>query len=144
MTAFNDLRVRLAVFQESGPGSLSGPSVQGEWAERSVRGRGEHTHHASVLADRSRRRQRDNHEGKDTPTRRTTRFSAAAHFSVPPQFQMDDSRNHRGRDKALVIPAHTTIAFSVCQLFVRLDGRLGRGRGLRCVTSEVRVKVAGL
>lgn len=42
------------------------------------------------------------------------------------QFQIDDGRNPRGRDKAIVIPAHTTIAFSVCQLFVRLDGRLGR------------------
>ncbi|XP_053273011.1 pejvakin isoform X2 [Pleuronectes platessa] len=40
------------------------------------------------------------------------------------RFQIDDGRNPRGRDKAIVIPAHTTIAFSICQLFVRLDGRL--------------------
>lgn len=134
MMAFSDLRVRLGVFQEGGPGSLSGPSVQGEWAERSVRGRGEHPHHTSVLAERSRRRERDDHEGKEdlhSPKRRTNRFSAATQFSVPPQFQMDDGRNPRGQDKVLVIPAHTTIAFSVCELFVRLDGRLGRGRGLR-------------
>ncbi|KAJ3584336.1 hypothetical protein NHX12_014831 [Muraenolepis orangiensis] len=39
-------------------------------------------------------------------------------------FQIDDGRNPRGRDKAIVIPAHTTIAFSVCELYVRLDGRL--------------------
>ena len=41
------------------------------------------------------------------------------------QFQIDDGRNPKGRDKAIVIPAHTTIAFSICELFVRLDGRLG-------------------
>ncbi|XP_061128640.1 pejvakin isoform X2 [Syngnathus typhle] len=40
------------------------------------------------------------------------------------RFQIDDGRNPRGRDKAIVIPAHTTIAFSICELFVRLDGRL--------------------
>ncbi|XP_028255869.1 pejvakin [Parambassis ranga] len=40
------------------------------------------------------------------------------------RFQIDDSRNPKGRDKAIVIPAHTTIAFSICELFVRLDGRL--------------------
>ncbi|XP_028322956.1 pejvakin isoform X2 [Gouania willdenowi] len=39
-------------------------------------------------------------------------------------FQLDDGRNPKGRDKAIVIPAHTTIAFSVCELYVRLDGRL--------------------
>ncbi|MEQ2214508.1 hypothetical protein XENOCAPTIV_010230, partial [Xenoophorus captivus] len=37
---------------------------------------------------------------------------------------IDDGRNPKGRDKAIVIPAHTTIAFSICELFVRLDGRL--------------------
>lgn len=42
------------------------------------------------------------------------------------QFQIDDGRNPKGRDKAIVIPAHTTIAFSICELFVRLDGRLGK------------------
>ncbi|XP_075896854.1 pejvakin [Nelusetta ayraudi] len=40
------------------------------------------------------------------------------------RFQIDDGRNPRGRDKAIVIPAHTTIAFSACDLFLRLDGRL--------------------
>ncbi|XP_028809594.1 pejvakin isoform X2 [Denticeps clupeoides] len=40
------------------------------------------------------------------------------------RFQIDDGHNPRGRDKAIVIPAHTTIAFSIFQLFVRLDGRL--------------------
>ncbi|XP_069020334.1 pejvakin isoform X2 [Embiotoca jacksoni] len=40
------------------------------------------------------------------------------------RFQIDEGRNPKGRDKAIVIPAHTTIAFSICQLFVRLDGRL--------------------
>lgn len=48
------------------------------------------------------------------------------HLSVVFQFQIDDGRNPKGRDKAIVIPAHTTIAFSICELFVRLDGRLGR------------------
>uniref|UniRef100_A0A3Q3IBG6 Gasdermin pore forming domain-containing protein n=1 Tax=Monopterus albus TaxID=43700 RepID=A0A3Q3IBG6_MONAL len=47
------------------------------------------------------------------------------------RFQIDDDRNPKGRDKAIVIPAHTTIAFSVCELFVRLDGRLDI-----CVTPE--------
>ncbi|XP_061841432.1 pejvakin isoform X2 [Nerophis lumbriciformis] len=40
------------------------------------------------------------------------------------RFQIDDGRNPKGRDKAIVIPAHTTIAFSICELLVRLDGRL--------------------
>ncbi|XP_077371484.1 pejvakin isoform X2 [Festucalex cinctus] len=44
------------------------------------------------------------------------------------RFQIDDGRNPKGRDKAIVIPAHTTIAFSICQLFVQLDGRLDDGR----------------
>lgn len=39
---------------------------------------------------------------------------------------MANGRNPGGRDKAIVIPAHTTIAFSVCELFVGLDGRLGK------------------
>ena len=46
-------------------------------------------------------------------------------FLLMLQFQIDDGRNPKGRDKAIVIPAHTTIAFSICELFVRLDGRLG-------------------
>ncbi|XP_031414807.1 pejvakin [Clupea harengus] len=40
------------------------------------------------------------------------------------RFQIDDGRNPKGRDKAIVIPAHTTIAYSVFDLYVRLDGRL--------------------
>ncbi|KAI7807518.1 pejvakin [Triplophysa rosa] len=40
------------------------------------------------------------------------------------RFQIDDGRNPKGRDKAIVIPAHTTIAYSVFELYVRLDGRL--------------------
>uniref|UniRef100_A0A8C2WRU4 Pejvakin n=1 Tax=Cyclopterus lumpus TaxID=8103 RepID=A0A8C2WRU4_CYCLU len=60
---------------------------------------------------------------------RTTRqCSLTVHAGVrgtTMRFQIDDSRNPKGRDKAIVIPAHTTIAFSICQLFVRLDGRLG-------------------
>ncbi|XP_051562260.1 pejvakin-like isoform X2 [Myxocyprinus asiaticus] len=40
------------------------------------------------------------------------------------RFQIDDGRNPKGRDKAIVIPAHTTIAFSVFELYVHLDGRL--------------------
>ncbi|XP_034410752.1 LOW QUALITY PROTEIN: pejvakin [Cyclopterus lumpus] len=59
---------------------------------------------------------------------RTTRqCSLTVHAGVrgtTMRFQIDDSRNPKGRDKAIVIPAHTTIAFSICQLFVRLDGRL--------------------
>ncbi|XP_051568361.1 pejvakin-like isoform X2 [Myxocyprinus asiaticus] len=40
------------------------------------------------------------------------------------RFQIDDGRNPKGRDKSIVIPAHTTIAFSLFELYVRLDGRL--------------------
>lgn len=54
------------VFQEGGPGSLPGPSVQGERTHRPLCGRGEHPHHASVLSDRPRRDERDHHEGKHT------------------------------------------------------------------------------
>ncbi|KAM6945397.1 pejvakin [Aplochiton taeniatus] len=59
---------------------------------------------------------------------RTTRqCSLTVHAGVrgtTMRFQMDDGRNPKGQDKAIVIPAHTTIAFSVCELYVRLDGRL--------------------
>ncbi|XP_029377982.1 pejvakin isoform X2 [Echeneis naucrates] len=59
---------------------------------------------------------------------RTTRqCSLSVHAGVrgtTMRFQIDDGRNPKGRDKAIVIPAHTTIAFSICELFVRLDGRL--------------------
>uniref|UniRef100_A0A8C9RS48 Pejvakin n=1 Tax=Scleropages formosus TaxID=113540 RepID=A0A8C9RS48_SCLFO len=61
---------------------------------------------------------------------RTTRqCSLSVHAGVrgrTMRFQLDDDRNPKGRDKAIVIPAHTTIAFSVFELFVRLDGRLGK------------------
>ncbi|XP_029112536.1 pejvakin isoform X2 [Scleropages formosus] len=66
---------------------------------------------------------------------RTTRqCSLSVHAGVrgrTMRFQLDDDRNPKGRDKAIVIPAHTTIAFSVFELFVRLDGRLDL-----CVTSD--------
>nr|XP_023657403.1 pejvakin isoform X2 [Paramormyrops kingsleyae] len=42
------------------------------------------------------------------------------------RFQIDDDRKPKGRDKAIVIPAHTTIAYSIFELFVRLDGTLGK------------------
>ncbi|XP_038646317.1 pejvakin isoform X1 [Scyliorhinus canicula] len=47
------------------------------------------------------------------------------------RFQIDDGRNHKGCDKAIVIPAHTTIAFSVFELYIHLDGHFEL-----CVTSE--------
>lgn len=47
------------------------------------------------------------------------------------QFQMDPGRSSGGRDKAIVIPAHTTIAFSVCELFIGLDGRVGEDADAR-------------
>lgn len=36
-----------------------------------------------------------------------------------------DEQNTRGRDKAIVFPAHTTIAYSVFELFIYLDGAFG-------------------
>lgn len=36
-----------------------------------------------------------------------------------------DEQNPRGRDKAIVFPAHTTIAYSVFELFIYLDGVFG-------------------
>ncbi|XP_072903233.1 pejvakin [Hemitrygon akajei] len=47
------------------------------------------------------------------------------------RFQIDNGQNHKGWDKALVIPAHTTIAFSVFELYIHLDGHFEL-----CVTSE--------
>ncbi|XP_041117913.1 pejvakin isoform X3 [Polyodon spathula] len=62
-----------------------------------------------------------------TESIRTTRqCSLTVHAGMqrkPMRFQIDDGRNHKGRDKAIVIPAHTTIAFSIFEVFVRLDGR---------------------
>ncbi|KAF3824330.1 hypothetical protein GH733_008615, partial [Mirounga leonina] len=38
------------------------------------------------------------------------------------EFHFTDEQNPKGRDKAIVFPAHTTIAFSVFELFIYLDG----------------------
>uniref|UniRef100_H3A539 Pejvakin n=1 Tax=Latimeria chalumnae TaxID=7897 RepID=H3A539_LATCH len=66
---------------------------------------------------------------------RTTRqCSLTVHAGVrgkTMRFQIDDGRNHKGRDKAIVIPAHTTIAFSLFEVYVHLDGHFEL-----CVTSE--------
>ncbi|XP_069077470.1 pejvakin isoform X2 [Pleurodeles waltl] len=42
------------------------------------------------------------------------------------RFHIIDDKNHKGRDKAIVFPAHTTIAFSVFALFIHLDGHFGK------------------
>ena len=41
------------------------------------------------------------------------------------QFHFMDEQNPKGREKAIVFPAHTTIAFSVFELFIYLDGAFG-------------------
>ncbi|XP_036601721.1 pejvakin isoform X3 [Notamacropus eugenii] len=46
------------------------------------------------------------------------------------RFHIIDEQNPKGRDKAIVFPAHTTIAFSVFELFIYLDGAFDL-----CVTS---------
>ncbi|XP_040211554.1 pejvakin [Rana temporaria] len=38
------------------------------------------------------------------------------------RFHLIDDKNHKGRDKAIVFPAHTTIAFSIFDLYIHLDG----------------------
>lgn len=38
------------------------------------------------------------------------------------RFHIIEDQNNKGRDKAIVFPAHTTIAFSVFELYIRLDG----------------------
>ncbi|XP_073501749.1 pejvakin [Phyllobates terribilis] len=38
------------------------------------------------------------------------------------RFHIIDEKNHKGRDKAIVFPAHTTIAFSIFDLYIHLDG----------------------
>ncbi|XP_056390039.1 pejvakin-like isoform X1 [Hyla sarda] len=38
------------------------------------------------------------------------------------RFHIIDEKNHKGRDKAIVFPAHTTIAFSSFDLYIHLDG----------------------
>ncbi|KAK1798077.1 hypothetical protein P4O66_000577 [Electrophorus voltai] len=57
---------------------------------------------------------------------RTTRqCSLSVHAGVRgTTMRIDVGHNPKGQDKAIVIPAHTTIAFSICDLYVRLDGRL--------------------
>ncbi|KAM4626156.1 pejvakin isoform 3-T3 [Discoglossus pictus] len=42
------------------------------------------------------------------------------------RFHIIDDQNHKGRDKAIVFPAHTTIAFSVFDLYIHLDGHFGK------------------
>ncbi|KAJ1187983.1 hypothetical protein NDU88_004748 [Pleurodeles waltl] len=44
------------------------------------------------------------------------------------RFHIIDDKNHKGRDKAIVFPAHTTIAFSVFALFIHLDGHFVEAR----------------
>ncbi|KAM6177647.1 pejvakin [Rhynchocyon petersi] len=57
---------------------------------------------------------------------RTTRqCSLSVHAGIRGEsmrFHFMDEQNPRGRDKAIVFPAHTTIAFSVFELFIYLDG----------------------
>ncbi|GAB5575785.1 pejvakin isoform X1 [Prionailurus iriomotensis] len=57
---------------------------------------------------------------------RTTRqCSLSVHAGIRGEamrFHFMDEQNPKGRDKAIVFPAHTTIAFSVFELFVYLDG----------------------
>uniref|UniRef100_A0A8C5R5W7 Pejvakin n=1 Tax=Leptobrachium leishanense TaxID=445787 RepID=A0A8C5R5W7_9ANUR len=42
------------------------------------------------------------------------------------RFHIIDDQNFKGRDKAIVFPAHTTIAFSVFDLYIHLDGHFGK------------------
>nr|XP_054113448.1 pejvakin isoform X2 [Callithrix jacchus] len=57
---------------------------------------------------------------------RTTRqCSLSVHAGIRGEamrFHFMDEQNPKGRDKAIVFPAHTTIAFSVFELFIYLDG----------------------
>ncbi|XP_044237363.1 pejvakin isoform X1 [Ursus arctos] len=65
---------------------------------------------------------------------RTTRqCSLSVHAGIRGEamrFHFMDEQNPKGRDKAIVFPAHTTIAFSVFELFIYLDGAFDL-----CVTS---------
>ncbi|XP_015269242.1 PREDICTED: pejvakin [Gekko japonicus] len=47
------------------------------------------------------------------------------------RFHIIDEHNFKGRDKAIVFPAHTTIAFSVFEIYIHLDGNFEL-----CVTPE--------
>ncbi|KAK2532598.1 Dfnb59 [Columba livia] len=42
------------------------------------------------------------------------------------RFHIIEDQNHKGRDKAIVFPAHTTIAFSVFELYIHLDGNFDK------------------
>ncbi|KAM6200178.1 pejvakin isoform 2-T2 [Sarcoramphus papa] len=42
------------------------------------------------------------------------------------RFHIIEDQNYKGRDKAIVFPAHTTIAFSVFELYIHLDGNFGK------------------
>ncbi|OWK59472.1 Pejvakin [Lonchura striata] len=42
------------------------------------------------------------------------------------EFHIIEDQNYKGRDKAIVFPAHTTIAFSVFELYIHLDGNFGK------------------
>ncbi|KAM4698339.1 pejvakin isoform 3-T3 [Rhinophrynus dorsalis] len=42
------------------------------------------------------------------------------------RFHIIEDQNFKGRDKAIVFPAHTTIAFSVFELYIHLDGHFGK------------------
>uniref|UniRef100_A0A2K6NC60 Pejvakin n=1 Tax=Rhinopithecus roxellana TaxID=61622 RepID=A0A2K6NC60_RHIRO len=61
---------------------------------------------------------------------RTTRqCSLSVHAGIRGEamrFHFMDEQNPKGRDKAIVFPAHTTIAFSVFELFIYLDGAFDR------------------
>ncbi|EFB27893.1 hypothetical protein PANDA_007402, partial [Ailuropoda melanoleuca] len=65
---------------------------------------------------------------------RTTRqCSLSVHAGIRGEamrFHFMDEQNPKGRDKAIVFPAHTTIAFSVFELFIYLDGAFDL-----CITS---------
>ncbi|XP_075009443.1 pejvakin isoform X2 [Calonectris borealis] len=43
------------------------------------------------------------------------------------RFHIIEDQNYKGRDKAIVFPAHTTIAFSVFELYIHLDGNFDKG-----------------
>ncbi|KAL8183543.1 UNVERIFIED_CONTAM: hypothetical protein K2H54_044204 [Gekko kuhli] len=43
------------------------------------------------------------------------------------RFHIIDEHSFKGRDKAIVFPAHTTIAFSVFELYIHLDGNFDKG-----------------
>ncbi|NXW28731.1 PJVK protein, partial [Phaetusa simplex] len=42
------------------------------------------------------------------------------------RFHIIEDQNSKGRDKAIVFPAHTTIAFSVFELYIHLDGNFDK------------------